>query len=157
MTAINDLAAYLSDREKREPGQQTRLAQHLGVSQGLVWQWLNSRTPIAAKHARGIEAYTDGHVTRYDICPEIFGPAPPASETAGPNRTTSECLDELSQLLTEDENRELIAAIARGPDAAAGYLRALEHRPDVKFAVTEILIVLGHKGGGDAMHDLPVA
>jgi DNA-binding transcriptional regulator YdaS (Cro superfamily) len=150
MNAINELATYLSDREKVEPGQQTRLAEHLGVSPGLVWQWLNGRTPIAPKHARGIEAYTHGHVTRYVICPEIFGPAPdipPALPVADDARRVTDILDEVSQFLTDDEREGLYAAIARGQEAADGYLRGLEQRPDLRAAINQVLIALGHREG----------
>lgn len=75
--AIEPLTAHLAARENVEPGQQSRLAAHLNVSPGLVWQWLNRKRPIAAAHARGIEEYTAGAVTRYMISPEVFGPPPP--------------------------------------------------------------------------------
>ena len=80
MDAIDRLARHLAKREASEPGQQSRLARHLNVSPGLVWQWLNRKRPIAPAHARGIEEYTrdsEDAVTRYEIAPEIFGPPPP--------------------------------------------------------------------------------
>lgn len=62
-------------------GGQTKLAEALGVGQGLVWQWLNNRRPTAAKHGLRIEEITTGKVTRYDWCPRVFGP-PPEKEAA---------------------------------------------------------------------------
>jgi DNA-binding transcriptional regulator YdaS (Cro superfamily) len=47
MDAIDRLAQFLDQREITEPGQQARLARHLAVSSGLVWQWLNRKRPIA--------------------------------------------------------------------------------------------------------------
>ena len=82
MDAIDLLAQHLAAREAEEPGQQSRLARHLDVSPGLVWQWLNRKRPIAPAHARGVEEYTAGAVTRYVIAEEVFGP-PPAQPDQG--------------------------------------------------------------------------
>jgi DNA-binding transcriptional regulator YdaS (Cro superfamily) len=71
--AISALRKYLEARETDEPGQQTRLAEYLHVTPGMVWQWLNRTRPIAPKHARGIEAYTKGAVTAVMVAPVVFG------------------------------------------------------------------------------------
>jgi DNA-binding transcriptional regulator YdaS (Cro superfamily) len=81
--AIDLLVKHLEAREGNEPGQQSRLARHLDVSPGLVWQWLNRKRPIAPAHARSIEDYCRGHepeVNRYLLAPEIFGPPPQPAE-----------------------------------------------------------------------------
>lgn len=67
-----DLAAYL---EKHGISQE-RFARKLGVSQGLVWQWLNGRTLITAEMAAAIERKTNGKVRRVDLRPEVFGKLP---------------------------------------------------------------------------------
>jgi DNA-binding transcriptional regulator YdaS (Cro superfamily) len=87
--AIDTLAAHLAGRETNEPGQQSRLATHLHVSPGLVWQWLNRKRPIAPAHARGIEEYTGGAVTRYVIAPEVFGPPPVATAGSSEGRAAA--------------------------------------------------------------------
>jgi DNA-binding transcriptional regulator YdaS (Cro superfamily) len=71
--AIDLLNEHLAKREDLQPGQQTRLANHLNVTPGMVWQWLNRKRPIAPTHARGIEEYTFGEVPRYMIAPKVFG------------------------------------------------------------------------------------
>jgi DNA-binding transcriptional regulator YdaS (Cro superfamily) len=79
MDAIDQLKRYIDARELIEPGQQTRLAEHLStrsgrrVSQQQVWQWLHRIRPIPPTHARGIEEWTDGNVTVYVIAPKVFG------------------------------------------------------------------------------------
>ncbi len=60
-------------------GGQTKLAEAIGVSQQVVWQWVNGRRPVPPKRCLAIEAATDKVVTRYDLRPDIFGP-PPATE-----------------------------------------------------------------------------
>jgi DNA-binding transcriptional regulator YdaS (Cro superfamily) len=51
---------------------QTGLARELGVTQGLVWQWLNGRTRITAENALLIEEKTGGVVTKEELRPDIF-------------------------------------------------------------------------------------
>jgi DNA-binding transcriptional regulator YdaS (Cro superfamily) len=82
MDAIDLLQAHLCRREEAEPGQQTRLARHLNVTPGLVWQWLNRKRPIAPTHARGIEEYTAGEVTPYMVAPRVFGCPEPLQRRA---------------------------------------------------------------------------
>ena len=55
-------------------GGQTQFGKVLGVSQGLVWQWLEGKTRITAERALEIERATSGKVTRHDLRPDIFGP-----------------------------------------------------------------------------------
>lgn len=61
---------------------QTGAARILGVSQGLVWQWLNGETKVTAERAIDIEGKTAGAITRHDLRPDIFGPAPNGSTRA---------------------------------------------------------------------------
>jgi hypothetical protein len=62
------LGAYLEDHLIT----QSAFARHLGVSQGLVWQWLHQRRPIAGRHAIPIELYTKGGISRTQIRPDLY-------------------------------------------------------------------------------------
>lgn len=47
------------------------------VRQQYIWKWLRSKAPTPpAEHCRAIEEITNGVVTRYDLRPDVFGPAP---------------------------------------------------------------------------------
>lgn len=54
------------------------------VRQGHVWAWLNRQRPVPAEHVLAIETATG--VSRHDLRPDVFGPAPkrrkPSSEVA---------------------------------------------------------------------------
>jgi DNA-binding transcriptional regulator YdaS (Cro superfamily) len=124
--AIDLLAEHLANREADEPGQQSRLARHLNVSPGLVWQWLNRKRPVAPAHCRGIEEYTRGRepeVTRYQLQPEVFGPPP---------GVFGEMLGELRDVLREEEVATLKVALQRGPEHLYREIEALEHSIDVR-------------------------
>ncbi len=60
----------------KQSGSQAKAAAQLGVTQGMVWQWLNGHCGISAERAIKIEEKTGGVVTRYELRPEIFGSAP---------------------------------------------------------------------------------
>lgn len=51
---------------------QESFAKTLGVSKGLVWQWLNGRTRITGQWAVEIERVTDGEVKRQHLLPELY-------------------------------------------------------------------------------------
>lgn len=74
------------------PGGQSGLARCIGVKQGHVWYWLNRRSGQApADVCRLIEAATGGRVTRYELRPDVFGPAPGnAQEPAAPGSSDSQ-------------------------------------------------------------------
>lgn len=57
---------------------QAAFAEALGVTQGLVWQWLHGRRKVAPHHCRRIAELTQHAVTVHDLRPDIFGPAPTA-------------------------------------------------------------------------------
>lgn len=59
---------YLS----KENISQAELARKLGVSPGMVWQWLNDHRRIAAEQVLPIERATDGKVTRHDLRPDLY-------------------------------------------------------------------------------------
>lgn len=54
---------------------QQAFAERLGVTQGLVSQWIQGRTTITPLKARAIEDATNGLVTRYMLRPDVFGAA----------------------------------------------------------------------------------
>jgi len=51
---------------------QAAFAESLGVSQGLVSQWLTGDTRVTAERAKQIETVTNGQITRTDLRPDIF-------------------------------------------------------------------------------------
>ena len=57
-----------------EVGSQSALAKAINVAPQFVNQWTTGRRPVPVKHALAIEAITG--VTRYDLRPDVFGPAP---------------------------------------------------------------------------------
>ncbi|KVT91898.1 hypothetical protein WK59_03950 [Burkholderia ubonensis] len=61
-----NLATYLLNRKVT----QAAFAAQLGVSQGLVYQWLTGRRPIAADRCVVIERATQGAVSRRDLRPD---------------------------------------------------------------------------------------
>lgn len=62
-------------------GSQSLLAAQVGVTQGRVWQWCNGDR-VPAERCADIERATAGQVTRYDLRPDVFGPAPQGKEAA---------------------------------------------------------------------------
>ena len=51
---------------------QLDLSQRIGVTQGVVWQWVNGRARVPAERAVAIEKATEGKVRRTDLRPDIF-------------------------------------------------------------------------------------
>jgi len=51
---------------------QAQFAERMGVSQGLVWQWLNGRQPITAERAVKIELLTEGEIRRHELRPDLY-------------------------------------------------------------------------------------
>jgi DNA-binding transcriptional regulator YdaS (Cro superfamily) len=66
-----DLKTYLANGDHT----QTSFAELMGVTQGLVHQWLSGRTRITAERAKQIEKVTRGKVKSRDLRPDIFGNA----------------------------------------------------------------------------------
>lgn len=64
-----------------EKNTQTALADKLGVTQGLISQWIKDKTKITAERAIQIETATEGKVARQDLRPDIFG-QPQTTEAA---------------------------------------------------------------------------
>ena len=61
------LAAYL----KKHQLSQQAFAKSVGVTQAMVWHWLNGKH-ITAERALEIEQATNGEVDRMDLRPELF-------------------------------------------------------------------------------------
>lgn len=55
---------------------QKGLADALGVTPQQVNQWVNGDRPVPAKHCLAIEGACSSAVTRHDLRPDVFGPAP---------------------------------------------------------------------------------
>jgi len=52
---------------------QWEMARKVGVSQAAVHQWMRGICKPSPVHALKIEAVTEGKITRYQLCPEVFG------------------------------------------------------------------------------------
>ena len=57
----------------------TALAIALGVRQSVVSNW-RARGQVPPERVLAVEAVTGGRVTRHDLRPDIFGPAPAPAE-----------------------------------------------------------------------------
>lgn len=63
-----DLKTYF---EKTDVAQ-TELARKIGVTPGMVWQWVHSHRPIAAENVLKIEKATEGKVSRHELRPDLY-------------------------------------------------------------------------------------
>ena len=57
---------------KKKKLSQQEFATLIGVSQGLVWQWINGKTRITAERAKEIEVKTKGDIKRHDLRSDVF-------------------------------------------------------------------------------------
>ena len=61
-------------------GSQSELARKLRLANpSPVWQWCSGYRPIPPAKCIQIEKIVNGAVTRYDLRPDVFGPAPEAA------------------------------------------------------------------------------
>ena len=60
-------------------GGQTALAKKVGVKQQNISWWITRSRKVPAERCIAIEAATHGAVTRHDLRPDVFGPAPAPS------------------------------------------------------------------------------
>lgn len=51
---------------------QTEFGKAIGVSQGLVWQWMNGYAKVSAASAKKIELETKGKIRKSDLRPDIW-------------------------------------------------------------------------------------
>ena len=63
-----NLPAYL----EKHGLSQGEFAKRIGVSQGLVWQWLSGKTRVSPSKAKDIEAKTEGEITKAELRPDIW-------------------------------------------------------------------------------------
>lgn len=63
-----ELAKYLSDA----PMTKAEFARSIGVSDALLYQWLNGIRPVAASHCQAIEDATHKKVTRKELRPKDY-------------------------------------------------------------------------------------
>jgi len=61
-------------------GTQAEFAKATGFAPAFVWQWVNNKRPVPAKHCIAIELATG--ITRYELRPDVFGPAPTSAKKA---------------------------------------------------------------------------
>lgn len=73
---------YHIRRAIKQHGSQAKLAQAAGCSQQQISYLLTDAERISAEMAAAIERATEGHVTRHDLRPDLFGPAPKRGEAA---------------------------------------------------------------------------
>ncbi|WP_322997469.1 helix-turn-helix domain-containing protein [Castellaniella sp.] len=58
-------------------GSQSALADKIGVRQSTLWHWLNrAKRGAPAEYVAAIETATDGAISRHELRPDIYGPAP---------------------------------------------------------------------------------
>jgi DNA-binding transcriptional regulator YdaS (Cro superfamily) len=67
----------LHDYLKSEKISQAELARRLGVTQGMVWQWLRGVRRVSAEKVLALEGATLGKVSRHEIRPDLY-PLPKA-------------------------------------------------------------------------------
>ncbi|MDR5728304.1 MAG: YdaS family helix-turn-helix protein [Terriglobia bacterium] len=61
----------LADYLRQSGVTQTALGRRVGVTQGMVWQWLNGSS-VAAEKVLVLERATNGAVTRYELRPDLY-------------------------------------------------------------------------------------
>lgn len=52
---------------------QEQFAKKIGVSQGLVWQWLKGKTRVSPEKAKAIEVSTEREITKAELRPDLWG------------------------------------------------------------------------------------
>lgn len=62
--------------KKALPVSQKEAGNLLNITQPAIHKWMTGKSKPSAKHAIAIERATKGAVTRYDLRPDVFGPAP---------------------------------------------------------------------------------
>lgn len=76
-------------------GSQADLARLLETTPSFVNQWATGKRPMPARFAIPIERATNGAVTRYDLCPDVFGAPPQAAAQADPDADRIEPMEEI--------------------------------------------------------------
>lgn len=68
------------DRAIAHLGSQQALADALGIKSPSISEWHQRRVPV--ERCIAIERATNGAVTRYELRPDVFGPAPQPEQKA---------------------------------------------------------------------------
>ena len=76
-----DLSKWISQQTDRVAAR-VAVADALGVSEMAVRHWCNGIRRIPGERCIDVEEATNGAVTRYELRPDIFGPAHNATEAA---------------------------------------------------------------------------
>jgi DNA-binding transcriptional regulator YdaS (Cro superfamily) len=122
-------------------GNQSRLATALGVRPQAVQQWLQKGVP--PERTLATAAVVDFKVTPHELRPDLYphpdDGLPESLRMGGPGPV--EILDQLREVMTEDELRELTLAIDEGEAIALGYVRGLAEKHRVAW--TDTLIAQG--------------
>lgn len=66
------------ERAVQKIGGQSATARACGgrIKQGHIWHWLNKLERCPAEYVLVIEGACEGAVTRYELRPDVYGPAP---------------------------------------------------------------------------------
>lgn len=67
-----DIRSYMKKHSLSQDG----FAKQIGVTQGMVWQWLHGKTAVSAKKAKEIEEKTQGEIGKHELC-DLFDPPEP--------------------------------------------------------------------------------
>lgn len=62
----------LHDYLESESISQAVFAKRVGVTQGMVWQWLRGVRRVSAEKVLTIEEATNGKVSRHEIRPDLY-------------------------------------------------------------------------------------
>jgi DNA-binding transcriptional regulator YdaS (Cro superfamily) len=57
---------------KRHNLTQGDFGRKVGVSQGMVWQWINGERAVSPRRARRIYEATNGEISLHELCPDVF-------------------------------------------------------------------------------------
>ncbi|MDY6798533.1 MAG: YdaS family helix-turn-helix protein [Pseudomonadota bacterium] len=81
---------------------QRQLADHLNVTQGLIYQWLSGHRKVSAEKALAVSEATDWQVTPHELRPDIY----PNQSDGIPLERAADFLDRRSAERRDLERRE---------------------------------------------------
>lgn len=65
---VREVRAYI---EKHQLTQED-FGRMVGVSQGMVWQWIEGKRAVSPRRARRIFEATNGEISLHTLCPDVF-------------------------------------------------------------------------------------
>lgn len=65
---LKQLEAYI----KKHKMKQADFGRRVGVTQGMVWQWIHGKRAVGPVRAHRIVAATNGEITLHDLRPDVF-------------------------------------------------------------------------------------